>query len=151
VKAAIIIQNRTCVKNSLILCDWLYPIVISPDASRDFIGDVELTARIVNAVMGTKYTEQELQLIGERIFNLERAILLREGAGEINLPGHLFKHTQRFTGSPPLDKEKFNYLLTVYFKMRGWDLKGVPRRDKLMQLGLTEVTKFLEERGAWSG
>jgi len=149
VRAAIIVQNRTCVKNSLILCDWLYPLVISPDASRDFIGDVELTARMVNAVMGAKYTEQDLQLIGERIFNLERVILLREGVGDISLPEHLFKYQQRFTGSPPLDREKFNRLLAIYFEMRGWDSKGIPRREKLIQLGLTDVIKFFEEKGVW--
>jgi len=54
-----------------------------------------------------------------------------------------------FTGSPPLDREKFNRLLAIYFEMRGWDSKGIPRREKLIQLGLTDVIKFFEEKGVW--
>jgi aldehyde:ferredoxin oxidoreductase len=146
VRAAIVIQNRTCVKNSLILCDWLYPIVISSDASRDFIGDLELMARITNAIMGTKYSEQDLLLIGERIFNLERAILIREGVANITLPEHLFKYPQRFTGSPPLNRENFNRLLMTYFELRGWNSKGIPRREKLFQLDLIDIVKFFDEK-----
>lgn len=147
VKAAIIIQNRSCVKNSLILCDWLYPMVTSPDVSRNYFGDIELVSRLTNAVLGSNFTEQDLQFIGERIFNLERAILLREGAGDILLPEHLLTHSQKFTLSPPIDKDKFKAMLKTYFELRGWSDKGVPTKEKLFQVGLDEVVKFLQEAG----
>ncbi len=148
VKAAIIIQNRSVVKNSLPLCDWIYPILSTPH-TENYIGDVEIMSKLFTAVTGIKITEQDLLKIGERIFNLERAILVIEGRRNTDdtLPEYLFKYPQRWTGSPPLDKEKFKKVMSTYYEMRGWTSEGIPKEEKLNELGLEDVAKILHRKG----
>jgi aldehyde:ferredoxin oxidoreductase len=91
-------------------------------------------------------TEAELDRAGEAIFNLERALFVREGRtradDEAVIP---FFQQGDFTKGIPLDDTRFRRLMDEYYQLRGWDPKsGVPRRSKLRQLGLTDVAKELE-------
>ena len=69
-------QNRTYIKDSLGLCDFAWPITYSL-TTPDHVGDPDLPARIFTAVTGI--AGDEIDRYAERIFNLQRAILLREG------------------------------------------------------------------------
>ncbi len=153
VRAAIIVQNRSVIKNSLPLCDWIYPILCTP-YTEAYIGDIEMASKLFTAVTGIKMTEQELLKIGERIFNLERAILVREGRRREGdtLPDYVFLYPHRWTGSPPLDREKFEKVMDMYYSMRGWDVKtGIPKEEKLKELGLEDVARKLREEGLLPG
>lgn len=81
-----------------------------------------------------------LWLVGERIFNLERAINIREG-----IDGRYDKMPERIVKEPvpraPSKGQVFeeDTLLKDYYKVRGWDERGIPRREKLEELGLLEV------------
>ena len=77
-KAAVNIMNRTYVKDSLLLCDSSWPIMVSQDTP-DHLGDPGLESRIFSAVTGIETDETGLNQYGERIFNLQRGVLLREG------------------------------------------------------------------------
>lgn len=76
--AAVKIQNRTYVKDSLVLCGFAWPIMFSFNTP-DHVGDPTLEGRLFSAVTGIETDEAGLHLYGERIFNLQRGILLREG------------------------------------------------------------------------
>jgi aldehyde:ferredoxin oxidoreductase len=76
--AAKIIQDRECAKDSLILCSYLFPIMFSRNTA-DYVGDPTVESRILSAVIGGDIDEDGLNRIGERILNLQRAILAREG------------------------------------------------------------------------
>ena len=76
--AAVNIIDRTCAKDSLVLCDSIWPLMVSWHTP-DRVGDPALESRIFKAVTGTDMDETELNRCGERIFNLERAIMIREG------------------------------------------------------------------------
>jgi len=140
------IQNRTYIKDSLGLCDYSWPITYS-FTTPDHVGDPDLPARIFNAVTGID--GEEIDRYAERIFNLQRAILLREGRQlpeadyplEINFTEHLRPgstyHRSMVVPGPGdevidttgniLDRGKFKSLLKEYYRLRGWDEEtGIP-------------------------
>jgi aldehyde:ferredoxin oxidoreductase len=43
-----------------------------------------------------------------------------------------------------LDYEKYNDMLSAYYKKRGWDERGVPKQSTLERLGLAEEAKQLD-------
>lgn len=147
-KAAILIQHRSVLKNMLGLCDWIYPIVCTP-ATKSWIGDLELEAKIYSAVVGHEVTSDDLLHIAERVFTLERLIMIAEGTVGDNLPPRYFNKSNYWTGSPPIDKEKWSELLKMYYRLRGWDEKGIPTMSKLKELGLDKYIpkSILEELG----
>ena len=72
------IQDRQYVKESLILCDYAWPIA-HLRYSEDHLGDPAIESKIFSAITGKEVDEDGLYRIGERVFNLQRAILAREG------------------------------------------------------------------------
>ncbi|OGN95571.1 MAG: hypothetical protein A2Y89_02195, partial [Chloroflexi bacterium RBG_13_51_18] len=72
------IQDRTHAKESIILCDFLWPIIWVRFAN-DHSGDPTMESKLLTAITGKETDEAGLNKIGERIFNLQRAVLLRQG------------------------------------------------------------------------
>jgi len=144
VAPAIWMQNRGCLTSSLPTDDYSFPIVAS-SFTEDGFGDPSLEAQLYAAVTGIEYTAEQLDKIGERIFNLERAIAVREGRtrkdDERVIP---FFKRPNWTRRVTLDEEKFKKLLDEYYKARGWDPEtGWPLKGKLIELGLDYVANEL--------
>ena len=57
--AAVMIQNREYAKESLILCDRLWPIKSIKD-SEDHVGDPSLESKVLSAVTGKEVDEEGL-------------------------------------------------------------------------------------------
>ncbi len=152
--AARSIQNRTYVKESLGLCDWAYPISYSFNTP-DHFGDPEIEAKLFSAVTGVD--AKVLDEIGERIYNLQRLILLREGRKTpeadypldynfdeplqvmvgtgIMVPGP--GDTAVNTKGNKLDRAKYMAMLKEFYRLRGWDENtGIPKPETLKKLGL---------------
>lgn len=150
------IQNRTYLKEALGLCDWGYPISYSFNTP-DHRGDPDIEAKLFSAVTGR--STEDLDMYGERAYNLHRLILLREGrktpeadypldynfteplqhsvAAGIMVPGP--DDSAVDMAGNKLDREKFSKMLGEYYRLRGWDEDtGIPRQDTLVRLGLTE-------------
>jgi len=90
-------------------------------------------------------TLDELEQLGERIYNLERAFNCREGASrkDDSLP---IRATQQPIPSGPSQgmycpPEEFQAMLDEYYSLRGWDANGIPTAEKLQGLGLDETAK----------
>ena len=81
------IQDRIYAVDSLVLCSYAYPVTHSFNAP-DGVGDPSIESRLFSAVTGINTDEAGLHRYSERIFNLQRAILLREGrrAKESDVP-----------------------------------------------------------------
>ena len=77
-EAVVYTQNRSMVNNVLVLCDWIFPIIIS-QVKNDRSGDTSLESELFSAVTGHESTMKELELVGERVWNLARALMVREG------------------------------------------------------------------------
>jgi aldehyde:ferredoxin oxidoreductase len=161
------IQDYGYVKESLILCDLSWPIYLvrPPD---DKIGPGTLESQIVSAITGCEMDERELLRTGERIFNLQRAVLMRQGwggrAGD-NLMGYLFHEPITWTffnpqllapdknGKPVsrkgavMEESVFEQIKNEYYQLRGWELSsGLQTRATMTRLGLEDIAADLGKR-----
>ncbi len=162
------IQDRQYVKESLILCDFLWPIIWVRD-SDNHVGDPSLESQVFSAITGKETDEKGLYEIGERIFNLQRAILLREGWGgrngdkladymhELPLEKVLLNRDCLMLGTDGttisrkgkvLERNDFEKMKDEYYLLRGWNVEsGYPEPAKLEKLGLGDVAECLQEKG----
>jgi len=122
----IYIQNLNAALDTLIFCRF-GGFAISDD----------YYARLVSAVTGWQIEPYNLQIIGERIWNLERLYNLREGFSRKDdlLPSRMLKEplTQGPSKGETID---INKMLDEYYLCRGWNKEGIPGGRKLKSLGL---------------
>ncbi|MBN2098704.1 MAG: hypothetical protein JW753_03810 [Dehalococcoidia bacterium] len=166
--AAKTIQDRQYAAECLVLCDYAWPVMTSP-ITDDHVGDSSLESRFLSAVAGQEMDEGGLCRIGERVFNLQRAILAREGhRGRQSdaLPEYNFTTPLKFDvlnpqmlvpghdGNPvskkgmTVDRAKFEEMKGEYYSLRGWDAAtGRQTKRNLEELDLADVAAELESRG----
>lgn len=98
-------------------------------------------AETVNAVTGYDTTPEKLMEVGERIYNLERLFLIREGLDRKDdiVPERFHEPWKYgFQKGSCIEKEKFEKLLDEYYKEHGWDADGIPTRETLERLELAD-------------
>jgi benzoyl-CoA reductase subunit BamB len=96
--------------------------------------------KFVSAATGIDMGEEGLKQVYRRNRNLLRAVNVRRGlrrADEVPPEDHWKK---RF---PELEAK----LLDAYYKFRGWDNEGIPKKETLQELDLGYVAEDLEQRG----
>jgi aldehyde:ferredoxin oxidoreductase len=164
--AAIKIQDRQYAKESLVLCDFFWPIMNVAN-SEDHVGDPTLESQIFSAVTGKETNEEEMYRFGERVFNLQRSILAREGhhgRESDRLPDTFFtKPLKNPFGNPEcqvpgrdgelfsrkgmvIDREEFEDMKTEYYRLRGWDpVTGLQKKEQLEELGLADTVDDLNK------
>jgi aldehyde:ferredoxin oxidoreductase len=100
----------------------------------------EGTAELLQAATGWNFTGEEVRLIGERIVNLERLLIAREGiTREDDVLPQRFLDQQMPQGSGPSTGStlQLDEMLDEYYRARGWDEEsGQPTRRKLEELGI---------------
>ncbi|MHA1977766.1 MAG: aldehyde ferredoxin oxidoreductase family protein [Candidatus Hodarchaeales archaeon] len=94
-------------------------------------------ADLIQSLLGYEFTERDFRLLGERIYNLERAYNVREGLTRIDdtLPKRLLEDP---LPDGPAEGQIVNLdpMLTAYYKYRGWDQDGRPTAETLTRLGM---------------
>lgn len=92
---------------------------------------------MLETATGILYHEESLLTVGERIWNLERLFNIRAGfsSADDTLPQRMLKDPMP-EGPAKGQVCKLNEMLPEYYKIRGWDTKGVPTEDKLESLDL---------------
>lgn len=162
------IQDRQYAKECLVLCDYLWPIT-DLESSEDHVGDPALESKILSAVTGDDIDELGLYGIGERVFNLQRAILAREGhCGRAfdDLPDYCFNEPLEYDHLNPgclvpgrngevisrqgsvVDRSGFERMKDEYYDLRRWDAAtGLQTGTTLEQLQLGDIANDLEHRG----
>jgi aldehyde:ferredoxin oxidoreductase len=166
--AAKMIQDRESVKHSLILCSYMWPIT-SIRHSEDHVGDPTMESKVYSAVTGKEADEEGLYKTGEAIFNLQRAMLVREGHNGIEsdiLPEYFFNKPAGpdLPHNPDclvpgkdgeiisrkgsvLSKQEFENMRAEYYELRGWNVAtGLQTTAKLMELGLRDIAADLEQK-----
>ncbi len=104
-------------------------------------------AKLLSILTGRELSAEEILKCGERIYNLERAFSIRQGAGkEFDLPP---EHEQNiafdYVAYGKVNPESMKAYLKDYYQARGWDVNtGIPTRAKLEELGLGYVADELE-------
>ncbi len=95
-------------------------------------------AAFLKAGTGFDYTADEIMTCGERIWNLERLFNLREGLNpskEDTLPPRLLK--EPIPEGPGKGKlSRVPEMLPEYYRLRGWDEKGIPTEETRRRLDL---------------
>ncbi|NLW11011.1 MAG: aldehyde:ferredoxin oxidoreductase, partial [Clostridiaceae bacterium] len=91
---------------------------------------------MIRLVTGKKMTIGSFIEFGERGYNLERIINIRQGlqGSDDTLPKRLLRELQR--SDDPDSIVKLDVMLKKYYKIRGWDQNGVPTQKKLRKLKL---------------
>jgi len=98
-------------------------------------------------VTGWNLSLEDVERIGERIWNLERAFNVREGVRRnqdllpyrvMNEPVPEGMHKGMYCPSGELDA-----MLDAYYALRGWTSEGIPTREKMENLGLASFTEDL--------
>jgi len=123
----------TAVGDSLVLCRFIAARGIGTPLNEDMV-------RLVHAVTGWSLSLEELERIGERIYNLERLINVHRGVSRKDdiLPSRVMNEPipdgpvkGRFCLPKDLDA-----MLDAYYELRGWTPEGIPTEGKLKELGL---------------
>jgi len=139
-KAALtkLFQDYATLLDSLVLCCFMP------------ISGLSLTTIVeaLNAVTGWEMTATTAIQVGERVFNLQRLINVRDGFTKLDdrLPRVMFEEAKEGPrkGKVP---EPFHTALHEYYALRGWSNDGVPKENLLAQLklpkrGITRDEKY---------
>ena len=125
-------EDFMVVVESLGLCK--YGTQIPPEF---YYEDVALALKVHN---GLEFTRAGLQIIGERIVNLNRLFNVRRGVtrADDNLPDRLTKEGAPL-GPSKGEVVELDQMLDEYYLKRGWDNEtGIPYSSTLKRLGLVE-------------
>ncbi len=122
------LEHIMCLCDSMTCCKFL----IGP------MGDEtgETITNWLSYITGWDLTKEELIKTGERIFNLKRMYLVRDGQSrkDDKLPQRMRK--RRMTGGSADNIPDLDGMLDKYYELRGWDEFGIPTKEKLEELDL---------------
>jgi len=112
-------ENRCTLFDSLILCRFF----------RDIYTWEELSQTIYLAT-GVRYEKQSLAKIANDIKDNTRRFNLREGltCEDDTLPPRFFE--ENLPDNKGITRDELNTLVSDYYKLRGWNEKGIPERKK---------------------
>ncbi len=94
-------------------------------------------AELLNAVLGTEFTDADVLEAGDRIWNVERLFNMANGytKDDDTLPKRLLEEPIP-DGPSKGHVHRLSELLPEYYEVRGWDENGVPTKEKLAELGI---------------
>ncbi|MFR4998992.1 MAG: aldehyde ferredoxin oxidoreductase [Slackia sp.] len=142
----------------LTLCNWVWPMTMSPSKSRDYRGDLDLEAKFYTAVTGEEMTRDELYKRAASVMTLQRANTVR-GMGTNDMRNEHDTITewvftkdpdiQPFTaGTDKMERDDFQTALGMGYKEFGWDEQtGAPTAACLDDYGMGDVKDELASLG----
>ncbi len=101
-------------------------------------------ARLYSLVTGIDITAEELKQSGERINTVARLINVREGLSrkDDTLPWKVMNEPIPDKGPVKgafVTQEELDLMLDDYYESRGWTFEGVPKTEKLKEIGMGEL------------
>lgn len=130
-------QNQRAMRELGIVCAFSGQMGWIPE----LYGKLLLAATGIDQIANPGY----LQMVGERIVNLERAFNVRNGFRRKHdtLPQRFLQEPLHTRGAPGEGQmiRALDTFLDQYYKMRGWTPDGIPSPQKLDELGLSYVVK----------
>jgi aldehyde:ferredoxin oxidoreductase len=107
--------------------------------------------RLLHAATGLDISLESLNTIADRVFNLTRAFWIREygkkWTSDMDVPPMRWFDEPLTEGAlkgAKLSKSKYDRMLQTYYRKRGWNERGVPRKSTLKNLGLEDVVGQLK-------
>jgi aldehyde:ferredoxin oxidoreductase len=114
---------------------------------RDTLGlDMRPWWQLFQAATGVELEYGEFLRAGERVLNLDRAFIVREGFRRVDdrVPLRMSNEDVPYFNYPRLSADIFDGMLDEYYQANGWDLAtSIPTTHKLYELGLEDVAQEL--------
>ncbi|MFW9985790.1 MAG: aldehyde ferredoxin oxidoreductase family protein [Candidatus Odinarchaeota archaeon] len=108
--------------------------------------NLEWYPKYFNAATGLKWTLDDFWNLADRVYTLVRSYWIREFNGEWDRtldypPQRWFKDPLSVgpLAGAKLDKEGYDKMLSLYYKKRGWDERGIPTKTQLEEQKLEWV------------
>jgi aldehyde:ferredoxin oxidoreductase len=150
--------------DSLGLCNWMWPFMVSPLKSRGYRGDLSLEAQLFSLATGQTMTTMQLDREAERFYTLHRALTMRSfdsmdmRMDHDRAPGWGFDYNHgdavAFTanGSYYVTDEDWENSLDLFYAQWGYDkATGAPTRATLESLDMKFVADELQAAGLLPG
>ena len=145
VRAVAHMEEVAAVMDSLVLCKF------GRDAYDAYPGGrfYEVTAQLLTWITGEEWRADDVKEVGERIVLLDRMLNVEMGvdARQDDLPPLLKKPARLEDREVRIDEEELKAALRLYYDLRGWDERGVPRRETVERL-LPEIAGESSSRRA---
>jgi len=145
---------RQVLHDSFTLCNWVWPMTLSPRKERGYKGDLSVEAQYMSAITGEEWTQESLDFAAERVIQLHRAMtILTVGSNDMRtthdqIPDYAYNTNpdqEAFTpGTIKMEYNDWQDALTMFYEQFGWDSKlGCPTRETLVKFGLEDVADEL--------
>jgi len=123
--------------------------IVCKNAKGTFYKELADLAKLYSLVTGVEVSPEELGTTAERINTLARLINLREGLSrkDDSLPWKVMNQPIPDDGPAKgavVTQEELDLMLDDYYNVRGWTLEGMPKKEKLKELGLAELQCLIE-------
>ena len=69
---------RNILHDSLTLCNWMWPMTVSPLKEKNYRGDTALESKFFSMATGFEVDEKTLDMYAERVFTLHRALTAKQ-------------------------------------------------------------------------
>ena len=132
-----LMQDYMAVFNALGLCKFLFFARLSHETICEWI----------KGLAGWDLTSKDLMEVGERLYNVKRAynVLMGVNAEKDVVAPRILENLR--PGKPISEGQVlFFNMRKDYYEARGWDPNGIPRRERLLSLGLEEAAEKIKRR-----
>jgi aldehyde:ferredoxin oxidoreductase len=140
--------------NSMIICSFItmplfmedpvakkIPLSVKKFFSRTFpelslkFSSIDIFLNLLSSALGGHFTKKECLDVGERTFNLERLMNVREGISskDDTIPQRMLQEPLSNNGTIQIPIQQ---MIKRYYKLRQWDANGIPTKAKLTQLSI---------------
>jgi aldehyde:ferredoxin oxidoreductase len=122
-------ENLGALMDSLLLCKF-----------GRYIYNFQNIAEMLSLVTGYNYTPEQVVETAERIVTLTRLINVKMGVdrGKDQLPRKLYEPVEFEGKEYKLEREEVEKALDMYYELRGWDERGIPKEERLKELRIVE-------------
>ena len=135
-KLVINFENARSFTNSLIICAF-------DVATTGKYQNLGYLSELTGAAVGTDLDIPEMLVYGDRIYNMVRMLAIRDGCtrSDDDLPDRFKYETLHYgeDGDHAITDEEFTHMLKEYYEMRGWDENGIPSKQRLEELEMSEI------------
>lgn len=148
---------KNVLHDSLTVCNWVFPLLVSPDKNRNYLGDSSIEAQMFSLVTGRQTSEQQLDDMAESVLQLHRALTIMQ-MNQMNQRANHDVLTDWVYDMDPakpfgsegtikMDRADMNTALDMFYDEMGWDRRtGAPTRQTLERFNLGFVADELAKR-----
>ena len=145
--------HRSVMKDSLTLDDQIYPRIFSTTtddhlARANGMEGPSFEYHMFRLATGMDIAESDFERMAERVFNLERALQVRNWGRSREVDEHVIPYFEMeenwvnpfLESAVGLERGKFLNLMDEYYRLRGWEVStGRPTGETLERIGLEDV------------